>query len=173
MAEAFALFGARHYSDYHFLLTLSDHIPSNGLEHHEASDNRGLERSFTDDSAKKVLGTLLSHEYVHSWNGKYRRPEGLVSGVSADYQEPVDSSLLWVYEGLTEYYGDVLGARSGLRTPELYRENLALYAAAMDTRRAARGARSRTPPWRRSCSTTGGPTGRRGAAASTSTPRAS
>ena len=132
VAEAVALFGARHYNDYHFLLTLSDHIPSNGLEHHEASDNRGLERSFTDDSAKKVLGTLLSHEYVHSWNGKYRRPEGLVSGVAADYQEPVDSSLLWVYEGLTEYYGDVLGARSGLRSPELYRENLALYAAAMD-----------------------------------------
>jgi len=132
VAEAGALFGARHYNDYHFLLTLSDHIPSNGLEHHEASDNRGLERSFTDDSAKKILGTLLSHEYVHSWNGKYRRPEGLVSGVSADYQEPVDSSLLWVYEGLTEYYGDVLGARSGLRSPELYRENLALYAAAMD-----------------------------------------
>ena len=132
VAEALALFGARHYGNYHFLLTLSDHIPSNGLEHHEASDNRGLERSFVDDSAKKVLGTLLSHEYVHSWNGKYRRPEGLVSGVSADYQEPVDSNLLWVYEGLTEYYGDVLGARSGLRTPELYRENLALFAAGMD-----------------------------------------
>jgi predicted metalloprotease with PDZ domain len=107
-------------------------VSSNGLEHHEASDNRGLERSLTDDSAKKVLGTLLSHEYVHSWNGKFRRPEGLVSGVSADYQAPVDSSLLWVYEGLTEYYGDVLGGRSGLRTPELYRENLALYAAGMD-----------------------------------------
>lgn len=132
VAEAFALFGARHYRDYHFLLTLSDHVPSNGLEHHEASDNRALERSFLDDSARKVLGTLLSHEYVHSWNGKYRRPKGLVSGVSADYQEPVDSSLLWVYEGLTEYYGDVLGARSGLRSPELYRENLALSAASMD-----------------------------------------
>ena len=133
VAEALALFGARHYNDYHFLLTLSDHIPSNGLEHHEASDNRGLERSFTDESAKKILGSLLSHEYVHSWNGKYRRPEGLVSGVSADYQEPVDSNMLWVYEGLTEYYGDVLAARSGLRSPELYRENLALYAAAMDS----------------------------------------
>jgi len=132
VAEAQALFGARHYGSYHFLLTLSDHIPSNGLEHHEASDNRGLERSFLDESSKEVLGTLLSHEYVHSWNGKYRRPDGLVSGVSADYQEPVDSSMLWVYEGLTEYYGDVLGARSGLRSPDLYRENLALYAAGMD-----------------------------------------
>ena len=132
VAEALALFGARHYENYHFLLSLSDHIPSNGLEHHEASDNRGAERSLTDDSAKKVLGTLLSHEYVHSWNGKYRRPEGLVSGVSDDYQPPVDSALLWVYEGLTEYYGDVLGARSGLRAPELYRENLAIVAAQMD-----------------------------------------
>ena len=132
VAEAQALFGARHYENYHFLLALTDHIPSNGLEHHEASDNRAAERSFTNESAKEVLGTLLSHEYVHSWNGKYRRPEGLVSGVSRDYQAPVDSRLLWVYEGLTEYYGDVLGARSGLRTPELYRENLALYAAGMD-----------------------------------------
>jgi predicted metalloprotease with PDZ domain len=133
VAEAYALFGARHYASYHFLLTLSDHIPSNGLEHHEASDNRGLERSFQDETAREILGTLLSHEYVHSWNGKYRRPEGLVNGVSADYQEPVDSNMLWMYEGLTEYYGDVLGARSGLRSPELYRENLALYAATMDT----------------------------------------
>ena len=132
VAEAQALFGARHYGQYHFLLALTDHLPSNGLEHHESSDNRASEDALTEDSAKKVLGTLLSHEYVHSWNGKYRRPAGLVSGVSADYQAPVDSQLLWVYEGLTEYYGDVLGARSGLRAPELYRENLALVAAGMD-----------------------------------------
>jgi len=131
VAEALALFGARHYGEYHFLLALSDHLPQNGLEHHESSDNRGLERALVDDSARKVLGSLLSHEYVHSWNGKYRRPEGLVSGVSESFQPAVDSSLLWVYEGLTEYYGDVLGARSGLWTPELYRENLALYAGEM------------------------------------------
>ncbi len=132
VAEARARFGARHYTQYHFLLALSDHLPSNGLEHHESSDNRASEHALTEDSAKKVLGTLLSHEYVHSWNGKYRRPAGLVSGVSADYQAPVKSDLLWLYEGLTEYYGDVLGARSGLRSPELYRENLALLAAGMD-----------------------------------------
>ncbi|MEP6994840.1 MAG: M61 family peptidase [Acidobacteriota bacterium] len=132
VAEANALFGARHYANYHFLLTLSDHIPFNGLEHHESSDNRTGERAFLDDSAREVLGTLLSHEYVHSWNGKYRTPAGLVSGVTADYQQPIDSDLLWVYEGLTEYYGDVLGGRSGLRTPELYRENLALIGATMD-----------------------------------------
>jgi predicted metalloprotease with PDZ domain len=132
VAEAFALFGSRHYSEYHFLLTLSDHIASNGLEHHESSDNRAAERSLIDPDAKKVLGTLLSHEYVHSWNGKYRRPAGLVSGVSADYQPPVDSRLLWVYEGMTEYWGDVLGGRSGLRAPELYRENVAILAGNME-----------------------------------------
>ena len=72
VAEALALFGARHYANYHFLLTLSDHISYNGLEHHESSDNRTGERAFLDESSRKVLGTLLSHEYVHSWNGKYR-----------------------------------------------------------------------------------------------------
>jgi len=132
VAEARALFGARHYDEYHFLLALTDHLPSNGLEHHESSDNRAAERTFLEESAREVMGSLLSHEYVHSWNGKYRRPEGLVSGVSADYQPPVDSSLLWVYEGLTEYWGDVLAARSGLRTPALDRENLAIVAAQMD-----------------------------------------
>jgi predicted metalloprotease with PDZ domain len=132
VAEALALTGSRHYANYHFLLTLSDHIPYNGLEHHESSDNRSSLRALQDDSARKVLGTLLSHEYFHSWNGKYRRPAGLVNGVTADYQAPIDSDLLWVYEGLTEYYGDVLGGRSGLRTPELYRENLALLAGGMD-----------------------------------------
>ena len=74
VAEALALFGARHYANYHFLLTLSDHIPFNGLEHHESSDNRTAERAFLDENARRVLGTLLSHEYVHSWNGKYRTP---------------------------------------------------------------------------------------------------
>ncbi|HKD19231.1 MAG TPA: PDZ domain-containing protein [Thermoanaerobaculia bacterium] len=132
VAEAFALFGTRHYDEYHFLVALTDHLPSNGLEHHESSDNRAAERAFIDEYAREVMGSLLSHEYVHSWNGKYRRPEGLVSGVSADYQPPVDSSLLWVYEGLTEYYGDVLAARCGIRTPELDRENLAIVAAQMD-----------------------------------------
>src|SRR5207249_60607 len=120
VAEAQALFGARHYEKYHFLLSLSDHIPPNGLEHHESSDNRASERALLDDATRKVMGTLLSHEYVHSWNAKYRRPAGLVTGVTADYQPPEDTRLLWVYEGLTEYYGDVLGGRSGLRTPELY-----------------------------------------------------
>jgi predicted metalloprotease with PDZ domain len=132
VAEARALFGPGHYRSYHLLLSLSDQIDSTGLEHHESSDNRASERALRDESARRVLGTLLSHEYVHSWNGKYRTPAGLVSGVTDDYQAPVDSELLWVYEGLTEYYGEVLGARSGLRSPELFREALALFFARMD-----------------------------------------
>jgi len=132
VAEAQALFGARHYRSYHLLLALTDLFPSNGLEHHESSDNRAAERALIDESSRRYLGTLLSHEYVHSWNGKFRSPAGLVSGVTDDYQAPVDSELLWVYEGLTEYYGEVLGARSGLRTPEQFREALALFAARMD-----------------------------------------
>jgi predicted metalloprotease with PDZ domain len=131
VAEARALFGVRHYRSYHLLLCLSDLLPSTGLEHHESSDNRAAERALLDESARRNLGTLLAHEYVHSWNGKFRSPEGLVSGVSDDYQAPVDSELLWVYEGLTEYYGEVLGTRSGLRSPELEREALALFASRM------------------------------------------
>ncbi len=135
--EAWELFGARHYTQYCFLLTLSDHVASFGLEHHESSDNRVAERALLDDAPRKVMGTLLSHEYFHSWNGKYRRPAELATGVAADFQAPVRTDLLWVYEGLTNYYGDVLGARSGIHTPELFRENLAILAAEMD-RRAGR-----------------------------------
>jgi predicted metalloprotease with PDZ domain len=124
--EAGVLFGARHYRSYHFLLTLSDGIPPNGIEHHESSDNRLPERFFLDDGYRKQWGMhLLPHEFAHSWNGKYRRPEGLAT---PDYQKPQRTKDLWVYEGLTQYLGLVLAARSGLWTPELSQENLALIA---------------------------------------------
>src|SRR5207253_93766 len=78
VAEAGALFGARHYRAYRFLVTMSDHIRPSGIEHHESSDNRVPERFLIDDGFRKTWHAwLLSHEYVHSWNGKYRRPEGL------------------------------------------------------------------------------------------------
>jgi predicted metalloprotease with PDZ domain len=124
--EAGALFGARHYRSYHFLLTLSDGIPANGIEHHESSDNRLPERFFLDDAYRKQWGMyLLAHEFAHSWNGKYRRPEGLAT---PDFQKPQRTKDLWVYEGLTEYLGLVLAARSGLWTPELAQENFAVIA---------------------------------------------
>jgi predicted metalloprotease with PDZ domain len=123
------LFGAHHYRDYHFLYTLSDHVAHFGLEHHESDDSRVSERALVDDTARKMSAGLLPHEYVHSWNGKFRRPAGLAT---PDYQQPMQDDLLWVYEGLTNYLGEVLTGRSGLRTPEQERDELALTAAALD-----------------------------------------
>jgi predicted metalloprotease with PDZ domain len=123
------LFGAHHYRDYHFLLSLSDHVAHFGLEHHESDDSRIAERGLVDDGPRKLAAGLLPHEYVHSWNGKYRRPADLAT---PDYQQPMQDDLLWVYEGLTNYLGVVLTARSGLHTPDQERDDLALTAAALD-----------------------------------------
>ncbi|HEY2883575.1 MAG TPA: PDZ domain-containing protein [Pirellulales bacterium] len=126
VAEAQSLFGARHYKSYRFLMALSDTLPHNAVEHHESSDNRLAERFFLDDKYRKQSSAwVLAHEYVHSWNGKYRRPEGLAT---PDYQQPMRTELLWVYEGLTQYYGFVLAARSGLLAPDLAIENIASVA---------------------------------------------
>jgi predicted metalloprotease with PDZ domain len=122
VAEAGALFGSRHYRSYHFLLTLSDHVASFGLEHHESSDDRLGERTLLDNDLLTYYSELLPHEYVHSWNGKFRRPAGLAT---KDYSEPLRGDLVWMYEGLTEYLGSVLAARSGMETPELFRDRLA------------------------------------------------
>jgi predicted metalloprotease with PDZ domain len=129
--QAGLLFGARHYRDYHFLLTLSDHVAHFGLEHHESNDSRVEERSLIEEDGRKEAAGLLPHEYVHSWNGKYRRPADLAT---PDYEQPMQTDLLWVYEGLTSYLGDVLSARSGERTPSLARDALATMAAELDHR---------------------------------------
>jgi predicted metalloprotease with PDZ domain len=131
VAEAGALFGSRHYRDYHFLLTLSDDVAHFGLEHHESSDDRTPERSLIDDAELIVFAGLLPHEFVHSWNGKYRRPEGLAT---ADYQQPMKDDLLWVYEGLTEYLGSVLTVRSGLLTKDQGMDELAELVAMYENR---------------------------------------
>src|SRR3984893_10858140 len=123
------LFGAHHYRDYHFLLSLSDPVAHFGLEHHESDDSRIGERGLVDEGPRKSAASLLPHEYVHSWNGKYRRPADLAT---PDYQQPMQDDLLWVYEGLTNYLGFVLTARSGLLTVEQDRDDLALTAAALD-----------------------------------------
>jgi predicted metalloprotease with PDZ domain len=131
VAETGALFGARHYLDYHFLLTLSDDAGHHGVEHHQSSDNSVEERTLLDPELHMLEADLLPHEFTHSWNGKYRRPAGLATG---NYQDPMKGDLLWVYEGLTEYLGRVLTARSGLWSPEQYREALAATAAMLDHR---------------------------------------
>jgi len=125
VTEAQALFGTRHYKSYRFLVTLSDKMPYHGLEHHESSDDGMPEHSMSDDDAGKAIAYLLPHEYVHSWNGKYRRPAGLITPT---YQEANNTRLLWVYEGLTEYLGTVLTARSGLWTLDEARDYLAVTA---------------------------------------------
>jgi len=127
--QAQKLFGAHHYNQYHFLYTLSDHVAHFGLEHHESDDSRVDERALVDETARKLSAGLLPHEYVHSWNGKYRRPYDLAT---PDYQQTMQTDLLWVYEGLTNYLGWVLTARSGLLTAEQNRDDLALTASALD-----------------------------------------
>jgi predicted metalloprotease with PDZ domain len=161
VAEGIVLFDSYHYRTYDFLLTLSDHIDSFGLEHHESSDNRLPERSLIDDAPLNANAGLLPHEYVHTWNAKTRRPVGLTRD---DYQEPYEADLLWVYEGLTSYLGEVLTTRSGLWQPDYARDALALIAASLsnrpgrswrplaDTARAAYtlyGAPSEWKSWRR------------------------
>ena len=127
--QANKLFGAHHYRDYHFLLSLSDHVAHFGLEHHESDDSRIGERGLVDEGPRKLAAGLLPHEYVHSWNGKYRRPADLAT---PDFQVPMQDDLLWAYEGLTNYLGVVLTGRSGLRTPDQERDDLARTAAALD-----------------------------------------
>jgi predicted metalloprotease with PDZ domain len=127
--EALAMYGAPHYRSYHFLLTLRGTQGGGGLEHHESSDNSLPERSLYTDDGEMISADLLPHEFTHSWNGKYRRPAGLAT---PDYATPMKGELLWVYEGLTDYLGDVLGARSGATSAEHYKQALALDAATMD-----------------------------------------
>ena len=129
--EAGTMYASRHYNSYHFLLGLSDREESNGLEHHQSSDNRTPERAFSDEQLAALFADLLPHEYTHSWNGKYRRPAGLAT---PDYATPMKGELLWVYEGMTQYLGEVLAVRSGFETPEELREALALSAANLDVK---------------------------------------
>jgi predicted metalloprotease with PDZ domain len=130
VTETGALFESRHYRSYHFLFTLSDHTGTFGVEHHESSDDRQGERTLIDSAPQKAFAYLLPHEFVHSWNGKFRRPSGLATG---GFDAPMQGDLLWVYEGLTNYLGEVLAARSGLWSPEEYRESLAGTAASLNS----------------------------------------
>jgi len=129
--ETGALYKSRHYNSYHFLVTLSDEVAHFGLEHHQSSDDRVMATTFTDDREFVLDGLLLPHEFTHSWNGKYRRPAGLAT---SNYQKPMEGDLLWVYEGLTEYLGDVLAARCGIWSPEQYKQRLSTIAAEYDNR---------------------------------------
>jgi predicted metalloprotease with PDZ domain len=127
--ETGAAYNSRHYNVYHFLLTLSDVAGGEGLEHGQSSDNGVGEKGFSDAAHQLAESDLLSHEFTHSWNGKYRRPYNLYQ---TDFSKMQEGSLLWVYEGMTQYLGNVLAARSGLKNQEQYRDMLAASAANLD-----------------------------------------
>jgi len=126
--EANAAYGSHHYNVYHFLLTLSDIAGGEGLEHGQSSDNGVGEKGFADPRGGS---DLLAHEYTHSWNGKYRRPARLYQ---PNFEIAEQGDLLWVYEGLTQYMGNVLAARSGLKTKTQYLDTIATTAAGLDTK---------------------------------------
>lgn len=127
--EASAAYSSHHYNEYHFLLTLSDVAGGEGLEHGQSSDNGIGEKGFANPVMKIAEADLLAHEFTHSWNGKYRRPDHLYQPDFATMQQ---GELLWVYEGMTQYMGNVLAARSGLKTQEQYRDMLAMSAAQLE-----------------------------------------
>ncbi|MBB5058998.1 putative metalloprotease with PDZ domain [Granulicella aggregans] len=127
--EADAMYKSHHYNEYHLLLTLTDATGGMGLEHGQSSDNGINEKGFSTDEQQLGNSDLLAHEFTHSWNGKYRRPARLYQ---PDFATAQQGDLLWVYEGMTQYLGNVLAARSGLKNQQQYREILALSAANLD-----------------------------------------
>jgi predicted metalloprotease with PDZ domain len=147
VAEAYALFGARHFDHYDILLALSDSFGEIGLEHHRSSENRRGPAYFFDWDRSAAGRDLLPHELTHSWNGKFRMPAGLAT---PNFNVPMQDTLLWVYEGLTNYWGYVLATRSGLWSKDFGREAFAYLAATMDRDRPGRA-------WRDLEDTTGQP----------------
>jgi predicted metalloprotease with PDZ domain len=128
--EADALYRSHHYNAYHFLLTLSDAASGERtLEHGQSSENGVGEKSFSDDSQQLPDDSMLPHEYTHSWCGKYRRPAGLYQ---PDFATAQQGALLWVYEGLTQDYGEVLATRAGFMSQAQHRDVLAMTAAYLD-----------------------------------------
>ena len=130
VSEAGALFRSHHYASYHFLVEAQSES-SDGLEHQESSDEQMPELGMVSASFSAEAGNLLAHEMIHSWNGKFRRPAGLTT---PDYQQPMVGDLLWVYEGLTSYWAEVLATRAGLETGDQVKDRLALYQAELDGR---------------------------------------
>jgi predicted metalloprotease with PDZ domain len=129
--QAYKLYGSHHYGHYDFLLSLSDKMGGNGLEHHQSSEDGTIPKYFLDWDKTPAGRDLLAHEYTHSWNGKFRRPADLWT---PNFNVPMRDSLLWVYEGQTQYWGYVLAARSGLMTKQETLDAIAAVAATYDYR---------------------------------------
>jgi predicted metalloprotease with PDZ domain len=135
LQEEYRLFGSKHFDHYDFLLAVSDNFGGIGLEHHRSSEN-GVKRGYFREWDKNApVRDLLAHEMSHSWNGKFRRPADLWT---PNYNTPMQTSLLWVYEGQTQYWGQVLAARSGLWSADIARGALASVAATLSEKRQGR-----------------------------------
>ena len=132
VTQAVKLFGSHHYDHYDFLFSLSDQMGGNGTEHHQSSEDGLGADYFTAWSDNAPERDLLAHEYTHSWNGKFRRPADLWT---PNFNVPMGDSLLWVYEGQTQYWGFVLTARAGIWTPQQFFDALAMVAANYDRNR--------------------------------------
>ena len=129
--QAYRLFGSHHYDHYDFLLSLSDKMGGIGLEHHQSSEDGTTPKYFADWDKTSAGRDLLAHEFTHSWDGKFRRPADLWTPT---FNVPMRGSLLWVYEGQTQYWGYVLAARSGLLTQQQALDAIAMTAAVYDAR---------------------------------------
>lgn len=129
VGEMDAIYGARHWKNYHFLLTVSDAMPGNGVEHGSSSDDGNEGDALTKSAG--IIGTagLLAHEFNHSWDGKYRRPADLATN---NFQVPEQTELLWIYEGMTQFYGDLVPTRAGLWTADFFRDSFASSYATED-----------------------------------------
>lgn len=123
------LYGARHFDHYDYLLALTDKLGGIGLEHHRSSENSGSPGYFTEWEKNWLGRDLLSHEFNHSWDGKFRRGADLAT---PNFNVPMGDTLLWVYEGQTQFYGQVIAARSGLMTQDQSKDVWAMVAASYD-----------------------------------------
>jgi predicted metalloprotease with PDZ domain len=130
VAQMGALYRARHFNHYTFLLTASDILPTNGVEHHQSSDNGTAANFLIDANATTASADLLAHEFNHSWDGKFRRPADLAT---PNLNVPMRDDLLWVYEGMTQFYGNLQATRAGLLTQDQYRDKLAASYATLDS----------------------------------------
>ena len=128
--QSYKLYGSKHFRQYHFLLSISERYSRIGLEHHQSSEN-GVGLGYLLDPKKMAGNDLMPHEFGHSWNGKFRRGADIAT---PHFNVPMQDSLLWVYEGQNQYWGNVIAARSGMRTAEQARDGLALVAAGYDYR---------------------------------------
>ena len=133
VSQAVKLFGTRQFDHYDLLLSLTEKMGGIGLEHHRSSENGVDTGYFTDWDRGPGRRNLLPHEFTHSWNGKHRRGADLVT---PDFRTPMRNSMLWVYEGQTQFWGYVLQARSGLVKVEDTLDQLATIAATLDNRPA-------------------------------------